>query len=68
MDESSALRHLGPTPARPVLISLVDQLLDLIERARSRRNLSKLDDRMLRDIGLDRGTAHSEARKPFWRG
>lgn len=32
-------------------------------RARSRREIERLEDRILRDIGIDR----SEANKPFWR-
>jgi len=36
-------------------------------RHRQRRQLSLLDDRLLRDIGLDRATAMEEASKPFWR-
>lgn len=32
-------------------------------RAQSRRELEHLDDRLLRDAGLDR----TEANKPFWR-
>ena len=35
-------------------------------RTRSRRILSELDDRMLRDIGLTRDEAATEFRKPFW--
>jgi uncharacterized protein YjiS (DUF1127 family) len=53
---------------RPVLMVLVDLLIGAIERARSRRILRLLDDRMLRDIGIDRGTAQYESDKPFWRG
>ena len=30
------------------------------------RQLAQLDDRLLRDIGLDRGTARFEATKGFW--
>jgi uncharacterized protein YjiS (DUF1127 family) len=37
-------------------------------RARSRRQLLWLDERQLRDIGLDRLTVREEAYKPFWRG
>lgn len=36
------------------------------QRQRQRRQLSLLDDRLLRDIGLDRATAMEEAGKPFW--
>lgn len=36
-------------------------------RHRQRRQLALLDDRLLRDIGLDRATAMEEASKPFWR-
>jgi len=45
----------------------VDQLLVWTERARSRRSLLALDDRMLHDIGIDRATAEHEAAMPFWR-
>lgn len=37
------------------------------ERARSRRILLGLDDRMLRDIGIDRATARHEGSQPFWK-
>ena len=37
------------------------------ERTRQRRQLASLDDRALRDIGIDRASAHFEASKPFWR-
>ncbi len=36
-------------------------------RARQRRALRNLDDRLLRDIGIGRVEAELEARKPFWR-
>lgn len=36
-------------------------------RAQQRRRLAELDDRLLRDIGLDRPAALREAEKPFWR-
>ena len=35
-------------------------------RQRQRHQLARLDDRMLRDIGLDRARALHEAEKPFW--
>ncbi len=37
------------------------------ERARQRRALGRLDDHLLRDIGLNRAEAILESRKPFWR-
>lgn len=37
------------------------------ERARQRRALSTLSNRMLMDIGIDRVAANVEASKPFWR-
>jgi len=36
-------------------------------RAHSRDELLRLDDRMLKDIGITRVDALYEARKPFWR-
>lgn len=33
---------------------------------KSRRDLLLLDDRMLKDIGVDWVTAQTEAAKPFW--
>ncbi len=37
------------------------------ERARQRRALARLDDRLLRDVGLSRAAAVLESGKPFWR-
>jgi uncharacterized protein YjiS (DUF1127 family) len=37
------------------------------DRAAQRRRLAVMDDRMLDDIGVNRGDAMREARKPFWR-
>jgi len=36
------------------------------ERSRQRRQLARMDDRLLRDIGLDRASAMEEVSKPFW--
>jgi uncharacterized protein YjiS (DUF1127 family) len=44
----------------------VETLLNRAEVRKSRRQLAELDDRLLRDIGLDRGTARFEASKGFW--
>ena len=36
-------------------------------RRNERASLATMDDRMLRDIGMDRFQAEREARKPFWK-
>jgi len=36
------------------------------ERAKSRRDLAKLNQRQLDDIGISAFEAHHEAHKPFW--
>jgi uncharacterized protein YjiS (DUF1127 family) len=43
-----------------------EALLTRAELRKSRRQLAELDDRLLRDIGLDRGAARYEADKGFW--
>jgi uncharacterized protein YjiS (DUF1127 family) len=44
----------------------IENLMTRVEIARSRRQLGQLDERLLRDIGLDRATARLEATKGFW--
>lgn len=41
-------------------------LLEWEERARQRRQLSELDNRMLKDVGLTRADVSRELEKPFW--
>ena len=43
-----------------------DRALLWAERARQRRQLTELDDYMLRDLGLSRADVASESSKPFW--
>jgi uncharacterized protein YjiS (DUF1127 family) len=38
-----------------------------LARIRQRQALARLDDRLLRDIGVTRDQAKAESRKPFWR-
>jgi uncharacterized protein YjiS (DUF1127 family) len=38
-----------------------------IARSRQRRALADLDDRLLRDVGIDRAAARREIDKPIWR-
>jgi uncharacterized protein YjiS (DUF1127 family) len=44
----------------------VEVVMNRAELHRSRRQLSELDDRLLRDIGVDRGRARYEASKGFF--
>lgn len=53
--------------SRPSLRALLERFFVWVTLARSRRDLAGLDDRALRDIGIDRATAAEEAAKPFWR-
>jgi uncharacterized protein YjiS (DUF1127 family) len=45
----------------------VSAISSWLERARMRRHLLMLDDRLLRDIGVTRQQVWTEAEKPFWR-
>ena len=56
------------TVDRKLLWTSFLRMLDFwIERARTRRRLLTLDDRMLRDIGVSRADAWREGSKPFWK-
>jgi uncharacterized protein YjiS (DUF1127 family) len=46
--------------------ALIERILTWQERARQRRALESLDDRMLKDIGLSRADVMRECDKPFW--
>ena len=55
---------------RPVALERLWRLASALGLAlrvrRERRQLLALDDRALKDMGFDRGTAHREAARPFW--
>ena len=56
------------TPALGVgLQRAIDTVLLWHDRVKSRRTLAMLDDRMLRDVGIDQATARQESSAPFWR-
>ena len=59
--------ELAPRPMVGRLLQRVsDGWLMWLERARQRRKLGELDERMLRDIGVSPGAAFGETRKWFW--
>jgi uncharacterized protein YjiS (DUF1127 family) len=58
-------REFGRTAQR-LAAQVFTTLLDWQERARQRRRLSELDDRLLKDIGLSRADVAREVEKPFW--
>jgi uncharacterized protein YjiS (DUF1127 family) len=57
-------------PSRMAWRNLARRAIPLLgiwyQRARQRRQLVRIDDRQLRDIGLSRGVARREANKAFW--
>lgn len=64
---SVAVRPASPAAsASGLALRVLERVLFWVTMARTRRDLAALDDRGLRDIGLDRATAIDEASKPFW--
>ena len=59
------LYRYNTTMGSPVR-SIIEVLLVWRQRSRQRSALSKLDDRLLRDIGIGRADAEWEVRKRFW--
>lgn len=57
--EQASLTNFRHGPWRAVLW-LAMRLMLVLQVARERRQLAELDDRMLKDIGLDRGHVHRE--------
>lgn len=45
----------------------VKSVLHWFEVSKQRKQLARLDDRMLKDIGLNRAEIQSEITKPFWK-
>ncbi len=59
---ASPIAWLGTTAAK-----VLYRLVQWQERAEQRHHLEGMDDRMLKDIGVNRIDANQEANKPFWR-
>ena len=69
--DSATLRQLGNVPATSGLTALARRIAGTagqwLNNREQRERLARLDDRMLKDVGLDRATAYHEAGKWFWR-
>jgi uncharacterized protein YjiS (DUF1127 family) len=53
--------------SRAALSRILATLSEWRRRSRDRTHLAMLDDRMLRDIGVNRADLWREINKPFWR-
>ncbi len=60
-------QRLGLLSPEAAITSLNALMGEWIDRARSRREISKLDERTVRDLGLTPSQIMFEAQKPFWR-
>ena len=70
--QSAATGPIGPVGARHAhwrVISggIVASLREWRRRSVARRALTQLDERILRDIGIDPGTVNYEMQQSFWR-
>ena len=65
---SEMLQRTSPasTRAASILTDAIDAIFNWHEVCRARRQLSALDDWMLRDIGITRADVEREYRKRFW--
>ncbi len=65
-----ALLLLNDSPRLPLIAALAVRFAAYVtqweQRRRSRINLGRLDDRLLRDVGLNRHRADAEVSKYFW--
>ncbi len=51
---------------KDVILSFLNFFAHCLEVAGERHKLSKLDDRMLKDVGLSRADVHRETSRSFW--
>jgi len=69
--EVGGARRVGSRRARHARRNISGRIVATLgewrRRARDRGQLARLDDRMLRDIGLTRADAEFLSNKPFWR-
>ncbi|AAV94974.1 DUF1127 domain-containing protein [Ruegeria pomeroyi] len=72
MMHSPALMLLNASPRLPLIAALAVRFAATVtkweQNRRTRLNLGKLDDHLLRDVGLTRQAARDEAARRFWQG
>jgi uncharacterized protein YjiS (DUF1127 family) len=61
------VRLLLTADTMPTKVRVKGVVQEWISRARSRREIAKLDERTVRDLGISPSQLQFEARKPFWR-
>jgi uncharacterized protein YjiS (DUF1127 family) len=61
------ISRTGPARQYPAMSGWRRHLDDWRRRARDRRQLARMSDKELRDIGCSQADAHQEINKPFWR-
>lgn len=55
-------------PLAAIALGVAVTLTKWSQRARTRRALARLDDHLLKDVGIDPRAARAEARRMFWQG
>ena len=68
MDGISQIARLDAPRRTSSLVALAALLRRSRARIRERRALAAMDERLLRDIGINRLDAARECAKPFWQG
>lgn len=64
--ETLVLRPASLPPLSRLVVAAAVRVVTWETRQRSRKGLTRLDARLLRDIGVDPLTAEAEARRRFW--
>ncbi|MEF3047777.1 DUF1127 domain-containing protein [Pseudotabrizicola sp. L79] len=65
--ETLVFRPATLPPLSRVVLRAAVLVMTWETRAKTRKQLRKLDRHMLKDIGIDPMTAQAEAERPFWR-
>jgi len=63
----STLSYRPLTATLGLVQNFASRMMVWEKRMVERQNLAEMDDRILRDMGIDRMAATQEAEKPFWK-